>query len=171
MAIGVLLTISIVIGLSITVLLVISAIYKKHSTTRVSQQNFSKLLKKTKFPVISFTNNNITLNFIIDTGAEISCIDSRILTNLKYNNVKEMAKCAGLDGAVLDLDRNEMTLKDANGREYFLDFYARDFSDAFDQLNASIGITLCGLIGNDFLQKYKSIIDFEQMIIYLKVNK
>jgi hypothetical protein len=43
-----------------------------------------------------------------------------------------------------------------------------DLKDAFDNIKSEHGVTIYGILGSDFLSKYKYILDFKDNIAYIK---
>lgn len=47
-------------------------------------------------------------------------------------------------------------------------FQAVDMSKAFKNIKQETGVSLQGILGNDFFVKYKYVIDFKEFVAYIK---
>lgn len=114
--------------------------------------------------------NGSTGKWIIDTGASKTVLDKTL--NLHYNeseavNDNEILS-AGIgeklietsEGIIPDLDFNGMVLEN-------LKVALIDLSHINNLYKKYSEITICGLIGSDFLHKYKAIIDYSEKKLIL----
>ena len=51
-------------------------------------------------------------------------------------------------------------------KEYQEDFQVIDLSKAFGVIKSESGVNLHGILGNSFFQKYKYVINFDELIVY-----
>lgn len=111
-------------------------------------------------PILSVTQNDISLNFIIDTGSSISAIDSNILKKIKKKQTNKSCEVVGIEGMPLDADVYEIDFN-YNNIKYSHTFVCKDFSTAFNPLQAIVHIPIHGLLGCDFFNTYGFAIDFQ----------
>ena len=129
--------------------------------------SFKEGLDLTDLPVVTFYQDDKKLNFMLDTGANMSMIDYRILQSLIHRPTGEYAKVFGVDGVEHRVPY--VALKFSYKDKVFTDItQAMDLSSAFDRIKKENGVTVHGLIGNAFMQKYKYVLDFKEMIAYSK---
>lgn len=123
-------------------------------------------------PVITLTNNGVALNFLIDTGSNISHICSSVtsLMELQYTKSDVNKEIAGLGalnqgGAVCSAK-----FKDVLSREYEIELsISKELEETTKYIKKSTGVEIHGLLGTDFLQNYKYVIDFKTLEVYVKV--
>ena len=130
--------------------------------------SFREALDLTGLPVITFAQGNNKFNFLFDTGATNSVINASVLDNIKHS-VIEGAECEvyGIEGSIQKV--NFVNIKFERDLTYEDNFQAVDMSSAFDQVKAETGVTVHGILGNTFFQKYKYIIDYVDMVVYSKI--
>ena len=148
----------------VIVLLIISIteqciLYDKQRHT----MKFNNTFNKTGSPILEFYSNSKKLNFLIDTGSDYSFIDSTILKDIihKKADVTEETSVSGIGGEVPIEGYFDVTFYYKN-LEYTHLFQAFDFKESRNYA----GVTINGIIGNDFLSKYRYFIDFKNLSVY-----
>lgn len=134
--------------------------------------SFKETLELTDLPIVTFhhinkDNNDIKLNFLLDTGANRSIIDEVALTHCYYSMLGKENSLCGLDG----VDRKVYNVKMClvyNSKNYQEVFQVSDMSSVFDKMKQENGVTIHGILGNTFFNKYRYIIDFDKLIFYSK---
>ena len=130
--------------------------------------SFKQGLDLTGLPIISLYQGNKTFNFILDTGSDISMVNSYALEQMEHTKVE------GIEGEVYGVDGNRvkstictipLSYKD---QSFVSDFHVRDMSQAFGNLKKDHGVNLHGLLGSQFFNKYRYILDFAELIAYSK---
>ena len=107
------------------------------------------------------------MNFLFDTGANISVINKSILNSLSYKETDRISKISGIGGGLSDIPIVDIEFKYKDNT--FTDgFQVVDMSNTFSAIKKSTGVTIHGMIGNAFMQKYKYVLDFDEMIAYSK---
>ena len=129
--------------------------------------SFLETLKLTGFPVITFENNGIIINMILDTGSSVSIIDSTLLESLKYQPLEADTHIFGLAGTTKDGQYANVPLTYKN-RTYSIDMAVINMSDTFNKMKEHFGLSIHGILGTDFFSKYKYILDFDKMVAYNK---
>lgn len=134
----------------------------KNSHDKVS---FRETMNLTGLPIVTFRQGENKLNFILDTGAVSSLIDSRILGKLQYTEIKGNSTGYGIDGKVHDMNRVGivLTYKDKNYPDVFR---ALDMSASFDAFKRDYGVTVHGLLSSSFFERYKYVLNYNELVAY-----
>lgn len=131
--------------------------------------SFKEAMDLVELPVVTFLNGDKKLNFLLDTGSNISQINSSILPLLDYKEIegKDM-NVVGIEGnKAVNTGFCEMTIT-YKGQEFIGDFCIHDLDDAFAIVKEESGVQIHGILGSLFFQKYKYVFDFESLIAYSK---
>ena len=149
-------------------IIIIASLIRKYSKRYKSAISFREALDLTGLPVITFSQGKNKFNFILDTGATNSVINEAQLTNIKHT-VVEGAQCEvyGIEGNTQTVPFVEIEFK--RDIDYVGNFQVVDLSTAFDAVKAETGVTIIGILGNDFFQNYKYVLDYNTMIAYSKL--
>lgn len=145
-----------------------AALIRKYSKRYKSAISFRESLDLTGLPVITFNQGKNKFNFLLDTGATNSVINEAQLSNIKHD-VIEGAQCEvyGIEGNTQTVPFVEIKFK--RDIDYVGNFQVVDLSTAFDAVKAETGVTIVGILGNDFFQNYKYVLDYNTMIAYSKL--
>lgn len=121
-------------------------------------------------PVITLNNNGIAFNFLIDTGSNISHICPTAAKLIEHNGLKSSnTTIAGLGGMSKGTTVCNAKFKDTLNKEYEIKLtISEGLEDTTKCIKESVGIEIHGLLGTDFLQKYKYVIDFKELEVYAK---
>ena len=151
-----------------TILLIISI----NSLYQINKKNKSKISFKesmdlTELPVITFINNNVKLNFLLDTGSNNSFINKSILNMLDYKELNGASNIIGFDGNKI---KNSICKMKIEYKDYIFDttFNIADLDASFNVIKQEDGVQLHGILGSLFFQKYKYVLDFQSLIAYMK---
>ena len=120
------------------------------------------------FKVVTFLNGDKKLNFLLDTGSNISQINSSILPLLDYKKIEEKdMDVTGIEGNKVNTEFCEMIIT-YKGQEFVGDFCIHNLDDAFAIVKEESGVQIHGILGSLFFQKYKYVFDFASLIAYSK---
>lgn len=129
--------------------------------------SFREAMDLVELPIITFYNNDKKLNFLLDTGSDLSYINKSILPSLEYKEINESKNIISVGGNTQSLGCCDMTVTYKNKK--FIDrFYISDLDEAFGAIKAETGVQIHGILGSKFFAKYKYILDFESLIAYSK---
>lgn len=129
--------------------------------------SFREAMDLVELPVVTFYNKDTKLNFLLDTGSDLSYINKSILPSLKYKEVNESRSIISVGGNSQTLGCCDMTVTYRNQK--FIDrFYISDLDEAFGTIKAETGVQIHGILGSKFFAKYKYILDFENLVAYSK---
>lgn len=131
--------------------------------------SFEDTMEKAGIPIVSFHQNDKHFDFIIDTGATYSVINSNSLKDLIYIKLDEDGAIYGIEG---DLKKTYLI-----GAALYID--ECEFTEVFqianvpgiEAINNLYNINVIGILGSTFLTKYRFIIDYEKLYIYGKEDK
>ena len=156
-----------VIGTFIALILKMIRDELKKEKTKIS---FKESLDLVELPVITFMNNNKKLNLLIDSGSDISYLCNRVASELNFISEEEVGLNIITGIKSMDSVCNEVKLnlsfKDNNFVEKFI--ILPELDHQFDDIKKEKGVKIDGILGNSFLSKYKYIIDYKDLSVYMK---
>lgn len=157
--------ITILSGITILALLLNIAADRRENYNKANKISFKESMDLVELPIVTFINNGKKLNFLLDTGASYSSINEGALEGLAYQETGEIGSHFGIEGVYKEARYIKMgvTYKD---QSYEGEFQVLDLSVAFGNIKQDFGINLHGILGSTFFQKYKYILDFDQLIAY-----
>lgn len=107
--------------------------------------SFKEAMDLVDLPVITFYNNGKKFNFLLDTGATMSVIDSNVLSNLSHENLDDAGSVYGMEGNRIEVSyvkaRTGATSSEDNGIR----------SSPFTKRSERYSLTSQGAIGGFFL--------------------
>ena len=151
----------------ILVAVIVNGIESYRGQKKKETMSFREAMDLTELPIITFYNNDKKLNFLLDTGSDLSHINKSLLPSLKYKEIDESRNIISVGGNTQSLGCCDMTVTYKNKK--FIDrFYISDLDEAFGVIKAETGVQIHGILGSKFFAKYKYILDFESLIAYSK---
>lgn len=137
----------------------------KNSYDRMS---FRETMDLTGLPIVTFRQGENKFNFVLDTGAYSSIIDSRVLDKLQYTELEGKSVGYGIDGKEHHMDRVGivLTYKD---KDYSDAFRVLDMTASFDALKRDYGVTVHGLLSSSFFERYKYVLNYNELVAYSMV--
>ena len=129
--------------------------------------SFREAMDLVELPIVTFYNKDTKVNFLLDTGSDLSYINKSILPSLEYKEVNESKNIISVGGNTQSLGCCNMTFTYKN-QEFIDKFYISDLDEAFGVIKAETGVQIHGILGSKFFSKYKYILDFESLIAYSK---
>lgn len=158
-----------IIGILLLVILVaitINAIEdnRKKNESKIS---FRESMDLTELPVVTFYNGDKKLNFLLDTGSNVSHINSSVIHLLDHTKTDQKTDTIGMEGNKVSNDICKMTVYYRNQR-FEEDFIISDLNDAFDIIKQEDGVQIHGILGSKFFEKYRYVLDFSELIAYIK---
>ena len=121
-------------------------------------------------PIVTFKAKDknledVNINFLIDTGANNSVINSGILENYYYKESNKTGSIFGMEGNKQEIKYTIMGFS-LDGKKYSEEFQIVDMNNAFGNVEKENGIAIHGILGNTFLVKYGYIVDFKELKFY-----
>lgn len=120
----------------------------------------------TNLPVIKLINNNQVFSFLVDTGSNISQIDSDSFTRLQPEsfNGDDQVEIQGIGAVNSSTTSCVAKFTDTAKNNFKLTLLINsNFAPVKSAIKKSSGIELDGIIGTDFLIKYDYSIDFKDL--------
>ena len=120
-----------------------------------------------RIPIATFYQEGKKLNFLLDSGSDKNVLDSRILEEVKYEDVEgESVNLTGV-GGVTQVKTCKVAFT-CDSKEYTEEFLITDLSKAFGLIEQEHCITLHGIIGSTFMRKNNIVMDFQNLVAYTK---
>lgn len=131
--------------------------------------SFKDSLDLTDLPVITLDNDGEKLNFLLDTGSNMSHFNSEAVNLLKdYESInKEGQSIVTATGTSEASHWLRIPLK-YKKQIFFEDFMLLDLKEAFDTIHKENGVQIHGILGNSFFTKYGYVLDFDSNMAYIK---
>lgn len=120
-------------------------------------------------PIIALSNNGNVLNFLLDSGSNIShiCAEYYEALDAELLGTYEEGEVAGLGATNTGVTMCSTTLKDILGNEYKVNLsVSNQLSAVAKSIEASTGVQIHGLLGTDFLKANNYVIDFKALAVY-----
>lgn len=162
--------IEVIVILVINVIIIGVIIYKCLNAPEYDKISFKESLDLASLPIITFTHNKRKFNFLLDTGANKSIINERELFTCDYVKLESTDILMGMDGIERKVTNIVLPISYKN-KSYEEVFQVTDISNTFDEIKKSTGVTVHGILGSNFFQKYKYILDFDELVAYSKSYK
>ncbi len=133
-----------------------------------SQISFKESMDLVELPVVTFyNNNNKKVNFLLDTGSNISYINSSILNLLDHKMEDKTGDTIGMEGNKVSQQFCTMTVA-YKDQVFTEEFSIASLDGSFDIVRQESGVQLHGILGSKFFEKYKYVLDFKDLIAYIK---
>ena len=161
----------VIISLVIVSILILMICYVIKIRRRKDIMSLKESLDLTGIPIVTFTQENVKYNFLLDTGSDISYINSKIVDNsaIKYEatdyKVAGFISAGGLSSSDIKIIDIPFEYKRTSFKESFA---VLDLTESFAQIKEENGVTLHGILGNTFFTKYGYILDFKELKFYTK---
>lgn len=145
-------------------------IYNKDKKVKDTEISFREAMALIDLPVVTFEWENKKLVLLLDTGCNQSVINSSALTNLKYKSTGLHADLFGIEGQEEASEAIVLQLgyKDNMFTEVFM---VKNLDKAFALVKKESGIQIHGILGSDFLEKHKYILNFKTLTAYKGCQK
>lgn len=145
---------------------IVNDVRGKKIDSAIGKISFRESMDLVQLPIVTFMNNGRKLNFLLDTGASYSSINEAVLNHLAYDKTGELGFGIGVEGVAREDREYVKMLISYKGKEYEDDFQVVDLSAAFGAIKCNYGVTLHGILSNTFFQKYRYILDFDELVAY-----
>ena len=161
----------VIISLVFVSILILIICYVIKIRRRKDIMSLKESLDLTGIPIVTFTQQNVKYNFLLDTGSDISYINSKIVDNsaIKYEatdyKVAGFISAGGLSSSDIKIIDIPFEYKRTSFKESFA---VLDLTESFAQIKEENGVTLHGILGNTFFTKYGYILDFKELKFYTK---
>lgn len=136
---------------------------------RMNKISFKEALDLADLPVITLRQGDKKINLLLDTGSTESIIIPSMLNNLEHEDIGKKGTIFGMEGNRIDTRYVKMDLM-YNYITYSENFQVVDMSNAFNSIKQSTGVSIHGILGNSFFERYDYVIDFQELVAYGKNN-
>ena len=155
------------IVLIIIALIIITIAVKRHVVRGHSTVSFAEAMDLVDLPIITVQNNNTKINLLLDTGSNSSYISPSILKDLKYDEIELTNTTIGFGGEATHTRGCNMKIK--YKKLSFKDtFIIMESDEVFTALKQGYGVQVHGILGSKFFDRYSYVIDFGELIAYIK---
>lgn len=141
---------------------VIAGVRKKSS-----EISFREAMDLAELPVITFYNGDKKINFLLDTGSNISYLNESIVSSLVTESTGEASNIIGIEGNKVNCKICKMIIRRKN-QEFEEEFSIADLDKAFSIVKKESGVQIHGILGSRFFEKYKYVLDFKDYIAYVR---
>lgn len=147
--------------------IILSVFIKRQIVKGGSIVSFQEAMDLVELPIITVQNNNTKINLLLDTGSNSSYISPTILKNLNYESIKISDITVGFGGEDFHTEGCNMTIK--YKKLSFKDtFIIMQSDNAFTAIKQQYGVQIHGILGSKFFDRYKYVIDFKDLVAYVR---
>lgn len=137
---------------------------RKRNNSRIS---FKEAMDLVELPVVTFYNGDTKLNFLLDTGSNVSYINSSIIPLLVHEKTDKEMNTIGIEGNKVSNQFCKMSVTYKN-QVFEEEFSIADLDEAFGVVKQESGVQIHGILGSKFFERYKYVLDFKELIAYIK---
>ena len=161
-----------ILGIVGVVILVLVIAFITNTIDDIRKRNNSKISFKeamdlVELPVVTFYNGDTKLNFLLDTGSNVSYINSSIIPLLVHEKTDKEMNTIGIEGNKVSNQFCKMSVTYKN-QVFEEEFSIADLDEAFSIVKQESGVQIHGILGSKFFERYKYVLDFKELIAYIK---
>ena len=162
----------ILLGIVGVVILVLVIAFITNTIDDIRKRNNSKISFKeamdlVELPVVPFYNGDTKLNFLLDTGSNVSYINSSIIPLLAHEKTDKEMDTIGIEGNKVSNQFCKMSVTYKN-QVFEEEFSIADLDEAFGVIKQESGVQIHGILGSKFFERYKYVLDFKELTAYIK---
>jgi predicted aspartyl protease len=139
----------------------------KRNSRKIS---FKESMDLAELPIVTFYQGDKKFNFLLDTGSNYSHISKEAAAELVGEVQASEGQVSGIGGEKADVFSGVCkTVLTYKNEQFDIELcIGEHLNDTFSAIKAETGVQVHGLIGNKFFQRYKYILDFEELVAYTK---
>ena len=137
---------------------------RKRNNSKIS---FKEAMDLVELPVVTFYNGDKKLNFLLDTGSNVSYINSSIIPLLDHEKTDKEMNTIGIEGNKASNQFCKMSVTYKN-QVFEEEFSIADLDEAFGVIKQESGVQIHGILGSKFFERYKYVLDFKELMAYIK---
>lgn len=125
-------------------------------------------------PIIEVTLNGQKAYFMIDTGSDVTILNSRDTRKYGFGIVRRAFSkhtLVGMGGSVSTIYSTYDVELQVGSSEVFNRYLAHDLSQVVKRLEEKINIKISGIIGSDLMKRYGFVIDYANLKVGLLTHK
>ena len=122
-----------------------------------------------KLPIVTFKQGDKDITFLIDSGSNQNVINKEVLPLIEHEVIetRDRITLSGLNATPTEVSLCSVKFQN-DGKEYKQTFLVTDLSGPMKGIKDDHGLIVYGMLGSPFLEEYKVILDYDQMIAYSK---
>lgn len=140
--------------------------FRKRKDNTLGKISFRETVDLAGIPIVTFMHNGDKFNFLLDTGASYSIINQAELQRMKYEFNGEKGSIMGSEGNISEELPYISACISYKDRDYQEEFQVADLSQSFGIMKEDFGVNLHGILGSAFFQKYRYVLDFDELVAY-----
>ena len=159
-----------VIGIILLVIIlsiIINGIEDYCKQSKRVNMSFKEAMDLVELPVVTFYNGDTKLNFLLDTGSNVSYINSSIIPLLVHEKTDTEMNTIGIEGNKVSNQFCKMSVTYKN-QVFEEEFSIADLDEAFGVVKQESGVQIHGILGSKFFERYKYVLDFKELTAYIK---
>lgn len=138
--------------------------YRKHK----SKISFRESIDLVGLPIVTLYIGNNKYNFLLDTGSSKCAINASVLKDIYYQPIEgEFTDASGINGIITTVPFCFITFFYKKNR-FTEQFAILELDEGFASMKKNYGVTLHGIIGSNFFEKYRYVLDYYNMYAYMK---
>lgn len=137
----------------------------KNARKEKTKISFKEGLDLTELPIVTFNQGTKKLHFLLDTGSNISYINKDVLKTIEAKELPKQSYTSGIGDATLATKHYDIEIGYRN-QSFVEEFGAIDLNTSFGAIEKESGIRIHGILGSKFFERYKYIIDFNELMAY-----
>lgn len=137
---------------------------RKRNNSKIS---FKEAMDLVELPVVTFHNGDKKLNFLLDTGSNVSYINSSIIPLLVHEKIDKEMDTIGIEGNKVSNQFCKMSVAYKN-QVFEEEFSIAELDEAFSVVKQESGVQIHGILGSKFFERYKYVLDFKELIAYIR---
>lgn len=124
-------------------------------------------------PILTLMNNGMQLNFLLDTGSNISHIEPDTFGKLKTGECyTDESNVTGLGSSTTGTAFSCVEFEDKLNNKYEVVMHISEtLRPMIESVYAHTGVKLHGLLGTDFINRYGYVMDFKKLKVYPNKEK
>lgn len=116
-------------------------------------------------PYVTITNGDKTMNMLVDSGSNMSYLDSRYVECFKMKDLNKTSNTIGAGNSTLNTHHYVISFQ-YNGRIYKDVVGVVDLQHAFNSIKEESGVEIHGILGCQFFRYYHFVIDYDRQMFY-----
>lgn len=132
-----------------------------------SYMSFRESMDLTELPIVTFYQGDKKINFLLDTGSNNSLINAYCGLDIEFNGTNVESEIYGINGEKIVAKCAKIKFSYKNFT-FDYNFQVCDLSNTFEAIKRETGVTIHGILGNQFFKQYSYILDFEKLVAYSK---
>lgn len=131
--------------------------------------SFREAMDLAELPVVTFYQGKEKFNFLLDTGSMHSHISKEAAERIKGEPDEVEVNVNGVGGSTSVVDKAiKVSLEYKNNSYNAILLAGNHLDETFKVIKDTTGVTVHGVIGSNFLNENKYVLDFEGLIAYSK---